>query len=103
MSLILSTNDEILAAFGARLRTQRLSQNLSQQELARMAGLSTGSIRNLEEDGQVSLDTLVRVARALGLLSEFEALFVPPRHSIARMEQAELAQRRRRAPRRSHP
>ncbi len=103
MALEFTTNNEILAAFGVRLRSQRLGQKLSQQELARMAGLSTGSIRNLEEDGQVSLDTLVRVARALGLLSELETLFVPARHSIAMMEQTELARRRQRAPRRPHP
>ena len=59
-----------------------------------------GSIRNLEADAQVSLDTLIRVVRALGVLSEMETLLVPMHHSIATMEQAGLTQRRQRAQRR---
>lgn len=101
MSLILAPAAEILQTLGARLRTERLAQSLSQQELAAMAGLSLGALRKLEASGQSSLETLVRTVQALGLAGDFEDLFVRPHDSIARMERAAQAGQRQRAPRRS--
>lgn len=101
MSLTLAPAGEILQTLGQRLRTQRLIQGLPQRELAQMAGLSLGALRKLESSGQCSLDTLVRVVQALGLVDELENLFVHKRQSIAQMEQADAASQRQRAPRRS--
>lgn len=99
MTFRLSTPIEILHALGVRLREQRLAQSLTQRELAQMAGLSLGALRKLESNGQCSLETLVRVAQALGLLEALDDLFVLKRQSIAQMERVELAHRRQRAPR----
>ena len=99
MSFHLSTFTEILQELGARLREQRLAQSLTQRELAQMAGLSLGALRKLESDGQCSLETLVRVVQALGLLEALDDLFMLKRQSIAQMEQADLVSRRQRAPR----
>ncbi len=95
----LSTYAEILQELGARLREQRLAQSLTQRELAEMAGLSLGALRKLETDGQCSLETLVRIAQALGLLEALDDLFVLKRQSIAQMQQVDLVSRRQRAPR----
>lgn len=100
MDFSLATSAEILSALGARLRAQRLAQSLPQRELAQMAGLSLGALRKLEQDGQSSLDTLIRVVQALGLTDELAELFVLKRQSIAQMEQVEAARQRQRAPRR---
>ena len=99
MTFNLSTPAEILHALGIRLREQRLAQSLTQRELAQMAGLSLGAVRKLESDGQCSLETLVRVVQALGLLEALDDLFVLKRQSIAQMQQADIASRRQRAPR----
>ena len=101
MSLALAPADEVLKTLGQRLRAQRLIQGLPQRELAQMAGLSLGALRKLESTGQCSLETLVRAVQALGLVDELQDLFMPKRQSIAQMEQAEVASRRQRAPRRS--
>ena len=100
MVFALALPAEIQQTLGSRLRTQRLAQELSQRDLAQMAGLSLGAVRKLERDGQSSLETLVRVVQALGLVEDLEDLFVLKRQSIAQMEQAEAAGQRRRAPRR---
>ena len=92
-----------MRAMGIRLRVQRLAQALSQRDLAQMAGLSLGALRKLEHDGQCSLETLIRVVQALGLVEELEDLFLLKRQSIAQMEQAEAASQRKRAPRRKVP
>ena len=99
MTFHLSTSAEILRALGVRLREQRLAQSLSQCELAQMAGLSLGALRKLESSGQCSLETLIRVAQALGLQEALDDLFVLKRQSIAQMEQVDLVSRRQRAPR----
>ncbi len=103
MVFTLASHAEILCALGDRLRTQRLAQKLTQRELAGMAGLSLGAVRKLEHDGQSSLETLVRVVQALGLVDVMEDLFVLKRQSIAQMEQADMAGQRQRAPRRKTP
>jgi len=96
MSFILSTSSEVQRALGSRLRIQRLSQGLPQSELAARAGLSPGAIRKLERDGSSSLETLVKVVHALGLITELDELFRLRALSIAQMEKnAQTAQRRR--------
>lgn len=100
MALDLYSRSEILLTLGARLRDQRLAQDLSQVRLADMAGLSLGALRNLEKDGRCSLETLVAVVQALGLIDELEDLFVLKRRSIAQMEQAQVVGRRQRASKR---
>jgi transcriptional regulator with XRE-family HTH domain len=103
MSFSLKTLPELQSILGQRLRAQRLAQGIPQQELAQMAGLSPGALRKLEGSGQCSLETLLRVVQALGLVEELESLFVLRRQSIAQMEQAESVRQRQRAPRRKRP
>ena len=100
MTFKLESANEVLQALGQRLRAQRLAQGLPQRELAQMAGLSLGALRKLESSGQSSLETLVHVVQALGLVDELEDLFVLKRQSIAQMAQAESVSQRQRAPRR---
>lgn len=95
-----STTDEIIAALGLRLKAVRLSQSLTQADLAERAGVSVGTVKSLEKTGQSSMASLVRVVQALGLTDQLQSLFVLKVQSIAEMEQAQLAQRQR-APRKA--
>lgn len=95
-----STSDEITAELGLRLKAVRLSQSLTQADLAERAGVSVGTVKSLERTGQSSVASLVRVVQALGLSDQLQSLFVLKVQSIAQMEQAQLAQRRR-APRKA--
>lgn len=101
MYFISATTEEILREFAVRVRANRLMQQLSQLELAHMAGLSLGAVRKLENDGQSSLETFVRVAQALGLSAELAPLFAKTPQSIAQMQRAAAVPQRQRAPRRS--
>lgn len=95
----LASASEVCEHLGQRLRAQRLAQLLTQADLAARAGVSTGTVRTLENTGLVSADSLVRVALTLGLANTLQPLFELPQLSIAQMERAQLAQRQR-APRR---
>jgi transcriptional regulator with XRE-family HTH domain len=86
---------EVRLELGQRLRTQRMLLDLSQQELAERAGLSKGTISNLESAGQGTLESLVRAIQALGLVHELQDLLVPRPTTIAHLQAVELPQRKR--------
>ena len=87
---------EICTELGLRLKRQRLAQSLTQQDLAGRASVALGTVKNLESKGVSSMESLIRVVMALGLLDELASLFVlQATHSIAQMERAQLAERKR--------
>jgi transcriptional regulator with XRE-family HTH domain len=94
-----STYEEVCKELGARLKAQRLAQMLTQEELAARAGLSMGTVKNIENKGQSSIETVVRLGLALGLADHFQELFNLQVKSIAQMDQVEQSKRIR-APRR---
>ena len=98
----LASPAEVAAELGRRLRARRLTLLRSQQELAARAGVAIGTVRTLEGSGQSSVESLLRVVQALGLIGKLQALFDLPPQSIAQMAAAE-PQRRQRAPRRRLP
>lgn len=100
MDFNFSTANEVCAELGQRIRAQRLLQGSSQRDLAAMAGVSNGTVRNVESTGQASMDSFIRIVQSLGLLGELEPLFKVQVKTIADMEKAQAAPRRR-APRKS--
>lgn len=99
LDFTLATHEEICREIGSRLRTQRLAQAMGQEELAARSGLSLGTVKNIEAKGQASLESLIRIIVALGLVDELAPLFQMKVQSIADMQQVEGTQRKR-APRR---
>jgi transcriptional regulator with XRE-family HTH domain len=96
MMLFLESPESICRTVGARSRALRLARNLSQQELARMAGASLSSIRRFESGGQGAFDLVVRIAQALQATDGLDPLFTPPRQTIAQAEAtAQTVQRQR--------
>lgn len=80
---------------GRRLKAARLSQGMLQAELAARAGISRGTVTTLENAGQGSLASLVRVAQTLGLEGDLQLLFVLQARSIAQLERNAARNRQR--------
>lgn len=57
-------------------RSLRKSKKLSQSELAERSGVSLGSIKRFEQTGQISLESLLKLAHLLGRINDFDFLFV---------------------------
>jgi transcriptional regulator with XRE-family HTH domain len=57
---------ELESALGENLKQLRLSRNTDQRTLAEQAGVSTRALQNLENGEGSSLQTLLKVLRALG-------------------------------------
>lgn len=94
-----ATADEIAQELARRLKTARLAQGLQQPELALRAGVSAGTVKSLENKGQSTLTSMIRVVQALGMTQDLQQAFVLQVRSIADMEQAQQPARKR-APRR---
>ena len=71
---ILSSNEQVLAELGARIRAARIDTPLTQAELAERAGLSPYTVANLERGHDVNLGSLLSVLRALDMLENADAL-----------------------------
>lgn len=72
------TPAEMLADLGAQAREFRLQCRMEQAELALRAGVSLRTISNLEQGRGSSLETVLRVLKALGVPEHGNYLFPPP-------------------------
>jgi len=74
----LATSDQIETALCTALEAIRLSRNITQAHLAREAGVSVRTVGRLENGEGVSLDTFVRVLKALRIEHRLETLLPDP-------------------------
>jgi len=101
MDLEFKRPDELVALLCERLRTERLTLQMTQAELAGRAGIGVNTLSNLEAGRNVSFESLVRVAMVLGRLSELEALFMPKLESLDDILRYEKSASRQRIKRKS--
>ncbi|WP_211186838.1 helix-turn-helix domain-containing protein [Rouxiella aceris] len=77
MDLTLTKPGEVVKLLCERLRKERLSQQMTQNEVAGRAGIGVNTLSNLESGRNVGFETVVRVAMVLGRVKELEQLFQP--------------------------
>jgi transcriptional regulator with XRE-family HTH domain len=75
---MLETVQELANGVAARLRSVRLDADLTQAGLAARSGVTLASLRRFETTGQIALDSLIRLAQALGRDGDIASLFAPP-------------------------
>jgi transcriptional regulator with XRE-family HTH domain len=73
--------DELQAVFGKQLQELRISKNLDQITTAEKAGISERALRNLEAGRGSSVETLIRVLKALDSLEGLRLLV--PKASVS--------------------
>jgi transcriptional regulator with XRE-family HTH domain len=77
------TPQEMQKTIAVQLRSLRLELNLSQQTLSEKSGVSYGSLKKFEQTGQISLESLLKLALVLGCMDDFKVLFAPMASSKA--------------------
>ena len=92
------TDRTVLSELGDRLSRHRLERNLTQAQLAHEAGISKRTLIRLENGESSQLTTFVRVLRALGLLTNLDALVPTPLPSPVAQLKARTKERRRAFP-----
>jgi len=75
ISVILTTPGEMQKVIASRARDLRLELNLSQQSLSEKSGVSYGTLKKFEQTGQISLESLLKLAVILGCMDDFKELF----------------------------
>ena len=97
----IATSEHIEEALCACLEDIRLSRNLTQAQLARDAGISLRTVGRMEKGLGVSLNTFIRVMRALRIQDNLRVLL--PDASIRPMERVHHhgKERQRARPRKS--
>lgn len=76
MSIVGMSDKAIIKELGRRVKRKRLEQNLTQQEIADIAGISRPTVSDLERGNPFEILTLIQVLRALDALVEID-LFLP--------------------------
>ena len=82
------TNGEILIRLGERVQRKRLNKNISQQKLAKRAGVSRRSIYLMESGQAVGMNIFISILRALKSLDELDAFL--PEVDLSPIELAKL-------------
>jgi transcriptional regulator with XRE-family HTH domain len=73
-TFMISTN-EMMEHLAKAAKTKRLALNLSQQSLSNRSGVSYGVLKKFERTGQISLESLLKLALSLDALEGFHSLF----------------------------
>jgi transcriptional regulator with XRE-family HTH domain len=66
---------DVLLELAQKAKKLRKSKKMSQVDLSKRANLSLGSLKRFEQTGQISLESLLKIAFILGRLEEFDLLF----------------------------
>lgn len=83
----------ILAELGERLSRRRLNRNMTQEELAVASGVARRLVQRLEGGHGCSLENLMRILRALGMLGQLDAFL--PEAAISPLQMAKTRGRER--------
>jgi len=75
LAFINESISDIQIALAYRTKQHRLKKNLTQSELAIRSGLSLASYRRFEKTGEISLKSLILVAKTLNISDDFMTLF----------------------------
>jgi transcriptional regulator with XRE-family HTH domain len=72
------TPQELQTELGRRIRQLRLSRNIDQRAVAEKAGVTRAALQNLEAGRGSSVQTLLRILKALNYLEGIEILAPQP-------------------------
>jgi transcriptional regulator with XRE-family HTH domain len=82
------SDQAVLTGLGGRILQYRLNRNMTQEALAKEAGLSARTINRVEHGNSTQLSNLIRLLRSLGLLENMESLV--PKPAISPIQQLKL-------------
>ncbi|KLE06231.1 helix-turn-helix domain-containing protein [Aliarcobacter butzleri] len=72
LAINISTPKSIMQDLKDKFKQKRLSLNLTQEGLYNKSGVSLGSIKRFESSGEISLESLLKVALVLNCLDDFK-------------------------------
>lgn len=98
-----ASSAQIEATLCKQVERIRLARNITQAQLAETAGVSVRTVGRLEKGEGVSLDTFIRVLKALGMQASLAAALPDPTVRPVERLQAAGHERRRARPQKAGP
>ncbi len=77
LSFLPKNPNDIMQELQAKFKKRRRALGYTQKELAIRSGVSLGSLKRFESSGQISLESLLKLALVLECLADFEGVCVP--------------------------
>ncbi len=74
LSFLPPTPSEMMDTLKTKFKQRRKALGYTQPELAERSGVSLGSLKRFERTGQISLESLLKLAFVLGCLEGFNGL-----------------------------
>lgn len=69
-----NNNTAILNELGLRIKRNRIDMQISQQEFAKRAGISTRTLSVAENGGDIRIENLLRILRVMGYIENLNLL-----------------------------
>ena len=86
LDININTPANIMAQLKDNFKQRRLQFNLTQQGLSKRSGVSLGSLKRFELTGQISLESLLKLALVLEYLDDFTIIAKQKELSINSIE-----------------
>lgn len=74
LSFLPKTPRDVMQELKDRFKTKRVTLSYTQKELSARSGVSLGSLKRFESSGQISLESLLKLALVLECLGDFEGV-----------------------------
>ena len=74
LNININTPSNIIIQLKNNFKQRRLQFDLTQQGLSKRSGVSLGSLKRFESSGQISLESLLKVALVLECLDDFTSI-----------------------------
>ncbi len=78
MNIFGMSDKAIIKEIGRRVKRKRLESNLTQQDVADLAGISRPTVSDLERGNPFEILTLIQVLRVLDALDEIDSFLPDP-------------------------
>ena len=98
-----NTDEAVLQELGRRIARTRLERNITQEQLAREAGIGVATLERMEAGQATRTSSFIRVLRALALLEGLDGALPEPTPSPIETLKLRGRERRRAASPRSSP
>lgn len=72
LAISILTPKSIMQNLKDKFKQKRLSLNLTQEGLSNKSGVSLGSIKRFESSGEISFESLLKIALVLNCLDDFK-------------------------------
>lgn len=74
LSFLPKNPQDLMQLLRQRFKARRVALKYTQKELSTHAGVSLGSLKRFESSGQISLESLLKLALVLECLEDFEGV-----------------------------